>query len=48
VRARARAVSCLDRLGTPEQVAHAALFLLSDAAAHVTGTVLCVDGGQLA
>jgi acetoacetyl-CoA reductase/3-oxoacyl-[acyl-carrier protein] reductase len=48
VLARARAESCLDRLGTPEQVAHAALFLLSDAAAHVTGTVLCVDGGQLA
>jgi acetoacetyl-CoA reductase/3-oxoacyl-[acyl-carrier protein] reductase len=45
---RARAEACLGRLGTPEQVADAALFLLSDAAAHVTGTVLCVDGGQLA
>jgi acetoacetyl-CoA reductase/3-oxoacyl-[acyl-carrier protein] reductase len=45
---RARAESCLGRLGTPEQVADAALFLLSDAAAHVTGAVLCVDGGQLA
>ncbi len=31
--------------GTPEDVAHAALYLLSDHAAFVTGTVLTVDGG---
>ena len=31
--------------GTPEDVAHAALYLLSDQAKFVTGTVLTVDGG---
>ncbi len=31
--------------GTPEDVAHAALYLLSDNAAFVTGSVLTVDGG---
>ena len=48
VRERARAETCLGRLGRPEDVAQAALFLLSEAAAHVTGIVLVVDGGQLA
>lgn len=37
----------LGRLGTPEDVAQACLFLLSDAAAFVTGQVLGVDGGYL-
>jgi len=32
-------------LGTPEDVAHAGVFLLSDAARWITGTVLSVDGG---
>ena len=47
--ARQRAVeeSVLGRVGTPEDVAHAALFLLSDRARHITGQVLRVDGGQL-
>ena len=45
---RARGEAALGRLATPAQVADAVLFLLSDAAAHVTGTVLRVDGGQLA
>ncbi len=31
--------------GAPEDVAHAALYLLSDQAAFVTGSVLTVDGG---
>jgi NAD(P)-dependent dehydrogenase (short-subunit alcohol dehydrogenase family) len=32
-------------LGTPQDVAAAALYLLSDEARFVTGTVLTVDGG---
>jgi len=38
----------LGRIGTPEDIAQAALYLASDAAAFVTGTVLVVDGGGLA
>jgi NAD(P)-dependent dehydrogenase (short-subunit alcohol dehydrogenase family) len=38
----------LRRIGTPEDVANAALFLASDEAAWITGTVLRVDGGLLA
>ena len=38
----------LRRLGTPEDVAHAALFLLSDKASYITGTELIVDGGLMA
>ena len=37
----------LGRLGTPCDVAHAALFLASDEAAYVTGTTIVVDGGQI-
>lgn len=35
----------LKRLGTPEDIAHAATFLLSDKAAFITGSTLIVDGG---
>jgi len=38
----------LRRLGTPDDIAQAALYLASDAAAFVTGTALVVDGGGLA
>ncbi|GMG97374.1 hypothetical protein EN5CB1_22000 [Tepidimicrobium xylanilyticum] len=35
----------LKRLGTPDEVANAYLFLASDEASFITGTVLSVDGG---
>jgi NAD(P)-dependent dehydrogenase (short-subunit alcohol dehydrogenase family) len=38
----------LGRIGTPEEIAQAALYLASDAASFVTGTALVVDGGGLA
>lgn len=38
----------LGRLGQPDDVAGAAIFLASDLAAFVTGTVLTVDGGAMA
>jgi NAD(P)-dependent dehydrogenase (short-subunit alcohol dehydrogenase family) len=40
--------SLVPRLGRPEDLAHAVLFLASDEAAYVTGQILRVDGGQLA
>ncbi|MFC4427859.1 SDR family oxidoreductase [Deinococcus navajonensis] len=36
----------LGRFGVPQDIANAALFLVSDAASYVTGTILPVDGGQ--
>lgn len=38
----------LRRIGKPEDIAHAALYLASDASAFVTGISLVVDGGGLA
>jgi len=40
------AVSPLRRVGQPDDVAHAVVFLLSDGAAYITGTEIGVDGGQ--
>lgn len=36
----------LQRIGLPEDVAHCALFLASDASSYITGQVLQVDGGM--
>ena len=47
LRRRALAETALGRLGRPEDVAGAVLFLCSELARHVTGQVLRVDGGQL-
>ncbi len=44
----AAATRPLGRIGTPEDVARAVLYLASDASAFVTGTTLVVDGGGLA
>lgn len=38
----------LGRMGYPEEIAHAALYLASDEAAFVTGSLLTIDGGLTA
>jgi NAD(P)-dependent dehydrogenase (short-subunit alcohol dehydrogenase family) len=35
----------MKRMGTPWDTAHAAVFLASDHAAYITGTILPIDGG---
>ncbi len=46
IRSKAISETVLGRAGTVEDVAHAVLFLASEGARHITGTVLQVDGGQ--
>ena len=46
VREKAVSESALGRASTPEDIAYAVLFLLSDSARMITGEVLKVDGGQ--
>lgn len=45
VAARAGTTTAVGRVGEPEDVAYACHYLLSDAAAYVTGSVIVVDGG---
>ena len=40
------AATMLGRLGQPDEVAKAALFLASDDASYITGTVLAINGGM--
>jgi NAD(P)-dependent dehydrogenase (short-subunit alcohol dehydrogenase family) len=47
-RQRVAAAVPLGRIGSVDDVVAAALWLCSDASSFVTGTVLTVDGGQLA
>jgi 3-oxoacyl-[acyl-carrier protein] reductase len=44
---RARARSILGRLGDPQDVANVVLFLCTEAARHITGAVVPIDGGYL-
>jgi NAD(P)-dependent dehydrogenase (short-subunit alcohol dehydrogenase family) len=48
IRQMAEAASALGRVGEWNEVAGAAVFLASDAASYVTGSIITVDGGTLA
>ena len=40
--------TAIKRWGTPDDIASAVVFLVSDAASYITGQILYVDGGWLA
>ena len=46
VKQRSRAETVFQSLGKPEDVAYCVAFLCSDRAAHITGEIIKVDGGQ--
>jgi 3-oxoacyl-[acyl-carrier protein] reductase len=46
-KAQLTAMHPLGRLGTPEDVAHAVLFLVSESSSWITGVTLDVAGGQI-
>jgi NAD(P)-dependent dehydrogenase (short-subunit alcohol dehydrogenase family) len=46
--ARVQAANSLGRVGRPEEIAAAAVFLASESSSYVTGSALTVDGGFLA
>lgn len=48
VRQQLHARQPLGRMGRPDEIAHAALYLASDEAAFVTGSTLVIDGGWTA
>jgi NAD(P)-dependent dehydrogenase (short-subunit alcohol dehydrogenase family) len=39
------ATQAIGRMGKPEEIAHAAVYLASDESAFVTGTAFLIDGG---
>jgi NAD(P)-dependent dehydrogenase (short-subunit alcohol dehydrogenase family) len=43
---RSRTTHPLGRVGSPEEIAGLVLFLLSDAAAWITGVTYSIDGGR--
>lgn len=45
--ARDKSLYALRRYGKPEEIAHAIIYLLSDASSWVTGTSLVIDGGRM-
>lgn len=47
VKQRIAAAIPLGRWGAPEEIAHAAVYLASDAAAYVTGQMLMINGGSV-
>ena len=48
MRASMAAAHPLGRVGRPEEIAEAVLFLASDRASFMTGENVCVDGGLMA